>query len=309
MREITLHGYAKVNLAIDVLGKRADGYHEVHMVMAQVDLWDQITLLWEDHRQSVEPLQISLSTNRAQLPTDAGNLAYRAAQKMAEQPGAPKNGKLSIEIEKYIPIAAGLAGGSADAAAVIHGLNAVWGLRLRLDELQGIGVALGADIPFCLAGQAVLNPCLGLQDEPGAATWAVASGIGEKLTPLPSLEYWVLLSKPPVELSTAEVYQGLDLSDRTDHPDIEELVEGIKENNWAKIEKNMRNLLEIYSLKEYPDIMYTKNKMEASGHSLKVLMSGSGPTVFGLYASQEQAMEAFHQMKSLHSETFLVKMR
>lgn len=324
MEKITLYGYAKVNLAIDVLGKRADGYHEVHMVMAQVDLWDRVTLSWVEEEQNttgeeaiaaengqsvVEGLRICLSTDRDQLPNDAGNLAYRAAERMAEHCGEQKKGVLSIQIEKNIPIAAGLAGGSADAAAVLHGLNVIWGLNLQLHELQTIGVTLGADIPFCLAGQAALNPDLGLQEAQGAATWAVASGIGEKLEPLPGLACWVLLSKPPIALSTAEVYKGLRLSEITERPNIAELVAGVAENDWWKVTKNMCNLLETYSLKEYPNIMYTKDKMKASGNPLKVLMSGSGPTVFGIYGTREEAQEAFDQMKLLHAETFLVKMR
>lgn len=326
MNAITVKAYAKINLSIDVLGKRGDGYHEILTVMGQVDLFDTVRVSWPESHKTEETPQngddgkdddrngddgkdvlISLSTNLPYLPTDSGNLAYKAAELMVKEYGREKTGRIHIEIEKKIPVAAGLAGGSADCAAVLHALNKLWDLKLGLGTLMALGAALGADVPFCLAGQAALNKELNLKEEPQASTCAVASGIGERLEPATPLKAWVLLSKPPVSLTTAQVYEGLDLLEIPERPDTAELAAGLREGNYFKISKNMTNVLENYSLKEYPSIVYTKNKIAQEGKAYKTLMSGSGPTVFGLYTSKRKGMAAYSKLKTLNEETFLIK--
>ncbi|HVI41015.1 MAG TPA: 4-(cytidine 5'-diphospho)-2-C-methyl-D-erythritol kinase, partial [Anaerovoracaceae bacterium] len=316
MKEITIKAYAKINLSIDVLGERPDGYHEVLMVMEQVDLFDLVKVAWQaDHENAEVPqkdeegkyIQINLSTNLPYLPVDSRNIAYKAAELMAKQFGKEEAGRIDIEVEKSIPVAAGLAGGSANCAAVLHALNRLWDLNLELETLMKLGAGLGADVPFCLAGQAALNEELNLKEEPMAGTCAVASGIGEQLEMTIPLKAWVLLSKPPINLSTAEVYGGLNLNEITEHPNTAELVAGLREGNYYKISKNMTNVLENYSLKEYPTIMYTKNKIVQEGKAYKALMSGSGPTVFGLYTSKRKGIAAYSKLKTLNKETFLIK--
>lgn len=306
MKEITTKAYAKINLSIDVLGKRSDGYHEVLMVMEQVDLFDLVKVVWQED-PDVEEFEICLTTNLAFLPVDQKNLAYQAAELMAKEYGREKKGRVLIEIQKIIPVAAGLAGGSANGAAILLVLNKLWDLGLDLPELMRLGTELGADVPFCIAGQAALNPELGLKNDPQAGTCAVASGIGEKLELVNPIKAWILLSKPPINVSTAQVYGGLDLSAIENRPDTEELVAGLREGNYYKISKNMTNVLESYSLKEYPVIMYTKNKIVQEGKAYKALMSGSGPTVFGLYTSKRKGMEAYLKLKRLNKETFLIR--
>jgi 4-diphosphocytidyl-2-C-methyl-D-erythritol kinase len=312
--EITLKAYAKINLSIDVLGKRPDGYHEVLMVMEQVDLFDTVRVGWrqgcyieEDTEDVRGGLSISLSTNLPWLPTDAGNIAYKAAGLMAGKYGGEKAGLIRIEINKKIPVAAGLAGGSANGAAVLHALNMLWDLKLDLKTLMALGKELGADVPFCLAGQAALNGELNFREDPMAVTCAIASGIGEQLAPAAPLRAWVLLSKPPISVSTAQVYGGLDLAGISERPNTAELVDGLREGNYYKVSKNMCNVLENYSLKEYPTIVYTKNKIIQDGKAYKALMSGSGPTVFGLYTSKKKGTAAYLKLKTLNEETFLIK--
>jgi len=303
MNEITIKAYAKINLSIDVLGKRPDGYHEVLMVMEQIDLFDMVNVSWLQGSEN----GISLSTNLPYLPIDDRNIAYKAAELMAKQYGMEEAGRIRIDIEKKIPVAAGLAGGSANCAAVLHALNRIWGLKQGLETLMKLGASLGADVPFCLAGQAALNEELELKADPMAVTCAVASGIGERLEPATPMKAWVLLSKPPINLSTAQVYGGLNLQEIPEHPNTAELVAGLREGNYYKISKNMTNVLENYSLKEYPVIMYTKNKMIQEGKAYKALMSGSGPTVFGLYTSKRKGTEAYSKLRTLNKETFLIK--
>jgi 4-diphosphocytidyl-2-C-methyl-D-erythritol kinase len=309
MNDITINAYAKINLSIDVLGKRPDGYHEVLMVMQQVELYDTVKASWQRSGREAgdEAIRISLTSNLPYLPADGRNIAYKAAELMVRLYGGGRSGSIVIDIKKRIPVAAGLAGGSADCAAVLHAINRLWELNLDLAALMKPGTELGADVPFCLAGQAALNKALGLTGDPMAGTCAVASGIGEKLEKVTPLKSWVLLSKPPVSLSTAQVYGGLKLQEITERPNTAELAAGLKEGNYYKISKNMVNVLESYSLKEYPSIVYTKNKIVQEGKAYKALMSGSGPTVFGLFTSKRKGTMAFLKLKALNMETFLVK--
>lgn len=307
--EIQLKAYAKINLSLDVLGVLPNGYHEVKMVMQQLELFDLVTIRWQEYKEADQSDVIELTTNRPDLPLDKGNIAYRAAELMMNK--FEKRGQVQIQIEKYIPVAAGLAGGSANGAAVLHGLNHVWALGLCVAELCEIGVQIGADIPFCIMGQARGNTCLGLPmtNDPLAAACALAEGIGEKLQPLPPLDCWILLSKPPISVSTAEVYQGIDqemIANNVTHPDTGVLIEGLFEKNHHKIVQNMLNVLELFSLKRYPIIVYTKNMIEKE-HPMKSLMSGSGPTVFAIYLKKSDAEKAFKKLCQYNQETFISK--
>ncbi|MDD4565022.1 MAG: 4-(cytidine 5'-diphospho)-2-C-methyl-D-erythritol kinase [Eubacteriales bacterium] len=305
MKDITVKAYAKINLAIDVLGKRPDGYHEILTVMEQVDLFDLVRVSLTENNQDIA---INLKSNLPFLPSDSRNIAYKAAELMTDRYGGIGKSIINIDIKKNIPVAAGLAGGSADCAAVLHALNRLWDLNLNLDTLMGLGAELGADVPFCLAGQAALNEELLLSREPLAGTCALASGIGEKLELVPPLKTMILLSKPPVSVSTAQVYAGLNLSEIKERPNIQELTNGLRENNYNKIIKNMVNVLENYSLKQYPIIMQTKERVIREGKAAKVLMSGSGPTVFGLYTSNSRGKTAFSKIKQMNNETFLTRL-
>ncbi|MGI6732367.1 MAG: 4-(cytidine 5'-diphospho)-2-C-methyl-D-erythritol kinase [Anaerovoracaceae bacterium] len=331
MEEILVNAFAKINWSIDVLGKLPNGYHQVLMVMQQIDLYDKVKIKWQEgpwefegeedettevnpyeERSSQDPsktegIRINLSTSLPYLPTDAKNLAYKAAALMAETYKKGETGLVEIEIGKVIPVSGGLAGGSSNGAAVLHGLNKLWELGLTVSELMELGTKLGADVAFCIAGQAALNANLGLQKDPKAGTCAIASGIGEKLEIIQGMKAWFVLSKPPISVSTAKVYQGLDLQKIKERPNTEELVAGIRENNYHKIGKNMVNVLETFSLLEYPSIVYTKNKMLESGKPYKVLMSGSGPTVLGLFANKSKALTAYYRMKRINKDTFIAK--
>lgn len=304
MKEIILNAYAKINLSIDVLGKRPDGYHQVLMVMEQIDLFDVVNVKWIDGE---EPLTIELSTNLPFLPVDDRNIAYNAALLMIEMYKKNCTGHIKINIQKRIPVAAGLAGGSANCAAVLHALNKLWELGLGVEELMELGVKLGADVPFCIAGQAALNTILCLDQDPKAGTCAIASGIGEQLQLVDSLKAWVILSKPSISVSTANVYGGLNLQDIKEHPNTDELVAGLKEKNLYKVTKNMINVLENYSLKEYSEIVYTKNKIIELGKPNKAVMSGSGPTVFGLFTNKSKGKQAYKRLKFTNKETYFVK--
>ena len=302
------------------------------MVMQQIDLFDQIKVTWLRERgnegnpstdyvektqidrvektqndETEKSIRIVLSSNLPYLPADGRNIAYKAAELMTEKYGGEETGRIVIDIQKRIPIAAGLAGGSADCAAVLHALNRIWRLKLDLGTLMELGTGLGADVPFCIAGQAALNEELNFRDDPMAGTCAVASGIGDKLEPVTPLNAWILLSKPTISLSTAQVYGGLRLQEITERPNTAELAAGLRERNFYKITKNMINVLENYSLKEYPIIMYTKNKIVQEGKAYKALMSGSGPTVFGVYTSKRKGTAAYKKLKTLNKEIFLIK--
>ncbi|WP_093796199.1 4-(cytidine 5'-diphospho)-2-C-methyl-D-erythritol kinase [Sporomusa acidovorans] len=262
---LTLHAYAKINLALDVLYKRADGYHEVTMVMQAVRLADTITLVDQPH-------DIELSVSIPGLPADSGNLAYRAAALLksyaASQQGA------HIRLDKRIPLAAGLAGGSADAAAVLKGLNTLWGLNLGLDKLSKLAAQLGSDVPFCLFNGTMQ-----------------ATGRGELLEPLPPLKpCYVVLAKPAIAVSTSWVYQNFNPGKVTVRPDIRAMRTCLAQGNLAGVAQNLVNVLESVTIPAYPEIAKIKESMLTYG-AMAALMSGSGPTVFGLTSCQEQAQD------------------
>lgn len=311
MKQIQINSYAKINLTLDVLGILENGYHEVSMVMQQIHLHDQLRISWTKDRKAhsrndARGISIKLTVSRDDLPTDKGNLAYRAAALMAEKFGGRRHGKIRIDITKNIPVAAGLAGGSGNCAAVIHALNQLWDLQLCLKELCDIGSMLGSDVPFCIMGQAAANKNLrrSFRNDPLVCHCALATGTGTDLRPLEGLRSNLVLSKPDISVSTADVYKGIDTEPAEVHPDNVAMISALRENNLAEIQKNMINVLENFTLKVYPVVMYTKNKMQSLCTSGCVLMSGSGPTVFGLCRDSAESAEICRQMLSDNRESF-----
>ena len=301
MKRIHVKSYAKINLSLDVLRRLENGYHEVEMVMQQILLNDEIDVKWIE---SDEPFSIVLHTNRSYLPTDERNLAYKAALLMHDAYGSGMTGELRIDIKKRIPVAAGLAGGSGNGAAVLHAVNKLWELGLDVAQLNEIGSKLGSDVPFCIMGQAAMNKELGLTEDPLATHCAVATGTGTDLRPVTGLQSHLVLSKPAIGVSTAEVYQGLDLQAISIHPDTEEMVQALAEKNMEHVRKNMINLLENFTLERYPSVMRTKEHMQDMLGAENVLMSGSGPTVFGLCGTREQAQQVCEEMTRYNKESF-----
>lgn len=324
MKLIQLQSYGKINLCLDVLRRLENGYHQVEMIMQQILLHDEVSVKWmeagEQHRredrsaggaerteetEDEKPIQIQLSSNKPWLPRDQRNLACQAAALMAELYGGGRRGTIRIDLKKRIPVAAGLAGGSGNGAAVLHAVNVLWDLGLDVKELCAIGSRLGSDVPFSIMGQAKANPELGLARDPLAAHCAVARGTGTELEPLKyGLKSHLLLTKPPIGVSTAEVYRGLDLEDIGKRPDTAQLIKGLQQRNYKMIKKNMINVLESYTLRAYPRVMYTKNKVENLLGRGAVLMSGSGPTIFALCRTRTDAQEACEALKQENRETF-----
>ena len=301
MKKINVKSYAKVNLSLDVLRRLENGFHEVEMVMQQILLHDEVLVKWNE---GGDDFSITLNTNKSYLPTDERNLAYKAAKLMHEIYGQDKKGSLRIDIKKRIPVAAGMAGGSGNGAAVLHAVNYLWELGLDVDQLNQVGSKLGSDVPFCIMGQAKMNKILGLVDDPLAAHCAVARGTGTELVPIAGLQSDMVLSKPSIGVSTAEVYQGLNLAEIQVHPDTDEMIEALKQKDREKICKNMINLLENFTLKRYPNVVCTKETMQELLGAENVLMSGSGPTVFGLCDSKEQAQQVCAHMEKYNKESY-----
>lgn len=272
MERIELKAMGKINLGLDVLGKRENGYHDVRMVMQTVYLYDRVALTRK------ETPGIEVETNLFFLPVDESNLAYKAAKLLTEEFGITKG--VRIALDKKIPVSAGMAGGSADAAAVLFGMNRLFGLGLSDADLRERGVKLGADVPYCIMRGTYL-----------------AEGIGEKLTPLPQCpRCFVLLAKPSVNVSTKLVYERFDSLKECEHPDIDGIIEGLKTMELRKTASCMGNVLEHVTIREYPVIEEIKNIMKAEG-ALNAMMSGSGPTVFGIFEEQRLARRALSRIK------------
>lgn len=272
MRELKLKAMAKVNLGLDVLRKREDGYHELRMIMQSIYLYDRIEI-----RRSEEK-GIRVFTNLYYLPTGPENLVYRGAELLMKEFQIQSG--LEIRLEKHIPVAAGLAGGSSDAAAVLLGVNRIFGLGLSKEELMERGVKLGADIPFCIMRGTVL-----------------AEGIGEKLTKLPGApSCQVLLAKPKIHVSTKSVYGALQAEKLPFHPDIDGQIQSIRQGDLYGMAEKMGNVLETVTIQRYPEIQALKDGMEKMG-ALKAMMSGSGPTVFGLFDDRRTAREAYERLR------------
>lgn len=272
MREIKLKARAKINLGLDVVRKREDGYHEVRMIMQMINLYDKITL-----RQRTEP-GITVSTNLSYLPVNEDNLVYRAAKMLMDE--FQVSGGLEIVLQKYIPVAAGMAGGSSDAAAVMVGVNRMFHLGLSKKQLMERGVKIGADVPFCIMRGT-----------------ALAEGIGEKLTTLPAMPHCSLvIAKPKVHVSTKFVYGNLKADEITEHPDIDGQVQALRDNDLEQIVAKMGNVLETVTIPAYPVIDKIKQTMMRHG-AMGAMMSGSGPTVFGVFEREEQAKEVCRLLK------------
>lgn len=274
MNSITIKAYAKINLGLDVIRKRPDGYHDVSMIMQSINLYDTLNI------RKTKFESITIHSNLQYLPTDRRNLVYKAAELFSET--YPIKSGLSIHLNKRIPVAAGLAGGSADAAATLKGLNTLFDVGLSLDELMDLGIRLGADVPYCLL--------MGT---------ALSEGIGEILNPLPSLpNCYILLVKPNISISTKYVYENLSLNeDNKRHPDIKSMIDALEENNLHKLASLMDNILETVTAKDYPVIENIKEIMKEKG-ALTSIMSGSGPTVFGIFSDHVNAEMAYRYFKS-----------
>ena len=284
MKEIRMKALAKINLGLDVVKKREDGYHEVRMIMQTVKLYDQIDI------HKMDKPGIRLKTNLQYLPVDENNLAYRAARLLIEEFGIPKG--VSIRLRKVIPIAAGMAGGSSDAAAVLVGLNRIFQLGLTKQELMERSVKLGADVPYCILRGT-----------------ALAEGIGEKLTRLPAMpKCHVLIAKPGIHVSTKMVYTNLRADELVSHPDIDGQIAAIRERDLRRAAELMGNVLETVTIPAYPVIGKIKEKMMAYG-ALGAMMSGSGPTVFGLFEDEDKARYAYEKMRrgSLAKQVYLTR--
>ena len=273
MDTIRLIARAKINLGLDVVRRREDGYHEVKMVMQMLRLYDQIDI------EKTQESGIFVRSNLSFLPTDERNIAYKAAKVMIDQFGLEQG--VIIRIEKHIPVAAGMAGGSTDCAAVLYGMNKLFGLRLNQKKLRELGVKLGADVPYCLMRQTALS-----------------EGIGEILTPISPLQDCpILIAKPSVSVSTRHVYEHLKLDEQTMHPDIDGIVTALADGDLYGVTDRMANVLETVTVPEHPVIDEIKKQMMASG-AVNALMSGSGPTVFGIFDDEEKAKKACEDMKA-----------
>lgn len=274
MDRLDLNALGKINLGLDVLGKRENGYHDVRMVMQSVYVYDRISV--EKKREA----GIELSTNLGYLPVNENNLAYKAAKLLMDEFSIREG--VRIHLEKHIPVAAGMAGGSSDGAAILHGLNRMFELGLSKEDLMKRGVELGADVPYCIMRGT-----------------ALAEGIGEILTPLPKIpKCFALIAKPPIIVSTKTVYEKLDALEIVDHPDIDGIIAGLEEGNLEQICACMGNVLEKVTIEDYPVIEEIKKLMKENG-AINAMMSGSGPTVFGIYKERKKAKAAGDKIRAL----------
>ncbi len=277
MKELTLKARAKINLGLDVIGERPDGYHELRMIMQTVKLFDRVSL------RKTETPGIHLKTNLPYLPADGSNLAARAAALLLDECCPGVEGGLEISLDKRIPVAAGLAGGSADAAAVLVGINRMYHLKLTQKELMQRGVSLGADVPYCI-----------LQGT------ALAEGIGDKLSVLPAPPACsVLLAKPSAHVSTKEVYTALDGAEHLAHPDIDGQIEALESGDLEKLCRLMGNVLETVTIPRCAVVGKLRDEMIRGG-AVGAMMSGSGPTVFGLFDDAEKAAKTAQQLREGH---------
>lgn len=275
MRKMKLKAMAKINLGLDVVRKREDGYHEVRMVMQTIRMYDQIELT------VTKKPGITVWTNLGYLPVNEDNLVYKAANLLMKEFHIEEG--LHIKLRKVIPVAAGMAGGSSDAAAVLVGVNQLFHLNLSRDELMERGVKIGADVPYCVMRGT-----------------ALAEGIGEKLTPLPfAPDAYVLIAKPGIHVSTKFVYGNLKADQIQNHPDIDGQIEAIRQGDLRKMAELAGNVLEEVTIPAYPVIEKIKDVMKKCG-ALNAMMSGSGPTVFGLFDDKRTAEQACEALRSSH---------
>lgn len=277
-----LRAFAKINLGLDVIRRREDGYHEVRMIMQTIQMYDQLEM------EKKNTPGIDLTTNLSYIPVNENNLVYKAAKLLMDQYHIREG--VSIDLNKFIPVAAGMAGGSSDAAATLVGMNKLFHLGLSKEELMKIGVKIGADVPYCIMRGTALS-----------------EGIGEKLTPLsPMPSCYILIGKPGISVSTKFVYTNLKLNEHTKHPDIDGMLQALKQQDLRGITDRMENVLESVTIPAYPVIEEIKNHMKEHG-ALNALMSGSGPTVFGIFDDKKKAEFACEKLKEsgLTRQTFL----
>lgn len=277
-----LRAYAKINLGLDVLRRREDGYHDVKMIMQTIQMYDMLEM-----EKSEQP-GIHLTTNLSYIPVNENNLVYKAVKLLMDQYRIEEG--ITISLNKFIPVAAGMAGGSSDAAAALVGANRMFQLGLTRQQLMELGVKIGADVPYCVMRGT-----------------ALAEGIGEKLTALPPMpQCYVLIGKPGISVSTKFVYTNLNLGPDTHHPDIDGMIQALQDGDLYGITDRMENVLESVTIPAYPVIETIKDHMKAHG-AVNAMMSGSGPTVFGIFDDKEKAEYACEKLREsmLTKQTFL----
>ncbi|MBQ9277825.1 MAG: 4-(cytidine 5'-diphospho)-2-C-methyl-D-erythritol kinase [Lachnospiraceae bacterium] len=310
--ELNLKAYAKINLALDVLRRRPDGYHDVKMIMQNISLYDELTFCVDDEeikkytdisagkknngankdndKNSFVNYKITLTANSDKVPTDERNLIYKAVKLMFEQYNIDAD--IKIHLEKHIPVEAGMAGGSTDCAAAIKAVNELFSLGLSEKEMMDIGVKLGADVPFCIM-----------------ARTALSEGIGEKLSPLEPLpSCYILVAKPPISVSTGMVYKNLKCDCLKSHPDVDGMIEELSKGSLTGVAERMDNVLETVTVVLHPEIEELKNIMKEKG-ALNSIMSGSGPTVFGLFDDKAKAdlAKEFIISKGISNEVYVTE--
>ena len=284
MDSIRLKARAKINLGLDVLGKREDGYHEVRMVMQTIGIYDRLILT------KIPEEEIRITSNLAFLPVNENNLIYKAIKLLKDEYHFP--GGVSVDLNKFIPVAAGMAGGSTDAASTMFGVNRLFGLNLSMGKMMELGVRLGADVPYCVMRGT-----------------ALAEGIGEKLTritPVPHM--WILIAKPQINVSTRLVYEQLDMGGIQKHPDIDGIIRAIEAQDVVRSAQSMGNVLENVTVPLYPVIETIKQDMLSHG-AINAMMSGSGPTVFGIFPDEQTtlACQAFLKKKGDARQVYITE--
>ncbi len=284
MNSIQLKAMGKINLGLDVMRRRPDGYHEVKMVMQTVNLYDRVGITVESQPG------IRITSNLSFLPTNENNIVYKAAAMLMEEYAIERG--VAISLEKHIPVAAGMAGGSTDAAAALYGMNRLFSLGLGKKKLMELGLRLGADVPYCIMRGTALS-----------------EGIGEVLTPLPAMpDCWILIAKPPVSVSTKFVYENLHLEKLHRHPDIDGIVKAIKDKDLEGMCQRLENVLETVTAKKHPQINAIKQFMAEHG-AISALMSGSGPTVFGIFSDERETRSASEALREtgMARQVYVVK--
>lgn len=276
-----IKAYAKINISLDIIGKREDGYHLLEMIMQAIDLYDEINI--EKQKEG-----ISIKCNKPYVPTDERNLAYKAAKIFMEKYNI--NCGVCINIKKNIPVCAGLAGGSTDGAAVLKLMNKLFDINASDEELMELGLKLGADVPYCIKGGT-----------------ALCKGIGEDVTELKGFkDKIIVLVKPPFGVSTKSVYQDFDLNKARSHPNTELLINAIEDDNLYLVSNNMKNLLENVTLRKHKILINIKEEMKSCG-ATGTMMSGSGPTVFAFFDDMLKAQRCFEKMKTRYNDVFITR--
>ena len=276
-----MKAYAKVNISLDIVGKREDGYHLLEMIMQSIDLYDEIVI----EKQKKE---ITIKCNKPYVPTDERNLAYKAAQLFIEKYNIDSG--VNINIKKNIPVCAGLAGGSTDAATVLKIMNSLFNINASDEELMILGLKLGADVPYCIKGGT-----------------ALCKGIGEEVTALKGFKDKVIvLVKPPFGVSTNSVYQEFNIEKARNHPNTNLIIDAINNDNLKMVCDNMKNLLENVTLRKHKILINIKEDMRYNG-AMGTMMSGSGPTVFAFFDDMLKAQRCFEKMKEKYSDVFITR--